>query len=65
MISQRAKHIDIKYYAVQEMVAEQIVAVLKCNTNDNLADILTKPLGAIKHVQMAGYFFRGEDPLVD
>jgi hypothetical protein len=61
MISKQAKHIDIKYYAVQEMVAEQIVAVLKCNTNDNLADILTKPLGAIKHGKMAGFFFRGEE----
>jgi len=63
MISQGAKHIDIKYYAVQEMVANQIVSVLKCDTKDNLADILTKPLGAIKHVEMAGFFFRGEDPL--
>ena len=63
MVSQRTKHVEVKYFYVQELVAEQIIVVERCDTNFNLADIMTKALPVNKHINMANYFFRGEDPV--
>ena len=63
MVSQRTKHVEVKYFYVQELVAEQVVVVERCDTNLNLADIMTKALPVNKHITMANYFFRGEDPV--
>lgn len=41
---QRTKHIDIKYFFVREMVARGLVTLEYVPSEDNLADILTKPL---------------------
>ena len=49
--------------SMQELVAEQVVVVERCDTNLNLADIMTKALPVNKHITMANYFFRGEDPV--
>ena len=52
----------VNFY-VQELVAEQVIVVERCDTNFNLADIMTKALPVNKHITMANYFFRGEDPV--
>ena len=50
----RLKHIDVRQNWVQEMRDRSIVVPEHVNTNDNLADLFTKPLGAPtfkKHVE--------------
>lgn len=46
-ISQRTKHIDIKYFYVREQVTEERINIQYCPTAQMLADIMTKPLGNI------------------
>ena len=41
----RSKHIDIRYHFLQDAVAKQKVKLNYIPTQDQLADILTKPLG--------------------
>jgi hypothetical protein len=38
----KAKHIDVQYHYIQELVERQVVEVVQCSTHDQLADALTK-----------------------
>eukprot|EP00942_MAST-04A_sp_MAST-4A-sp1_P000680 g680.t1 len=62
-VSKRCKHIAVKYFLIQEMVAEHTCIVIRCDTNKNLADIFTKALPPQKHIEMASYFFTGTSPI--
>ncbi|KAG8488055.1 hypothetical protein CXB51_018006 [Gossypium anomalum] len=42
----RSKHIDTKYHFIQEQVKNKNVELVYCRTEDELADIFTKPLKA-------------------
>jgi hypothetical protein len=42
------KHNSICYHRVREAVAAKVIRVAKEDTNTNLADALTKPLGKMK-----------------
>jgi hypothetical protein len=53
----RSRHIDVKYYAIQEWVERDLVILQRIDTADNTADILTKPLGRI-------LFYRHKDYLM-
>ena len=44
----RSKHIDTQYHFVREKVQSKEIALIYCNTNENVADIFTKPLGKAK-----------------
>lgn len=44
----RLKHVDIKYHFIREKIKENIIDVTYISTNDQIADILTKPLGKSK-----------------
>ena len=44
----RTKHIDIWYHFVRDVVFEDNVLVKKINTEENLTDMLTKPLPIAK-----------------
>lgn len=44
----RTKHIEVKHFFVREMVSKKHINLEYVNTNDNLADSLTKPLLATK-----------------
>lgn len=46
--SKNSKHIDISYHFVNDYQKKRIINVTKINTDDQLADILTKPLGKEK-----------------
>lgn len=48
--SDRSKHIDLRYFFLREMVDEGKVAFKYVPSERNLADMLTKPLGAL-HVK--------------
>jgi hypothetical protein len=41
----KKKHNSIAYHRVQEAVAAGILSITKVHSSENLADILTKPLG--------------------
>lgn len=46
--SNRSKHIDTKYHFIRDLVEAGDVKLEYCSTEENNADMLTKPLGAIK-----------------
>jgi hypothetical protein len=43
-ISQRTKHIDIRYYYIREQILMNKIEIKYCPTEQMTADILTKPL---------------------
>ena len=45
----RMKHLDIKFHWLRENVERKIINPKHVGTNDQIADILTKPLSRIKH----------------
>jgi hypothetical protein len=44
----RTKHIDVRYNFIREIIEKREVTMIYVNTNDNLADVLTKPLPRLK-----------------
>lgn len=46
--SDRSKHIDTKYHYTRDMVERSEVELVYCPTDENIADMLTKPLGSVK-----------------
>ena len=40
----RSKHIDVKFHFLSDLTNEGIVELVHCHTQDQLADIMTKPL---------------------
>lgn len=44
----RTKHVDIRFHYVRQCVENSTVALQYVPTEDNVADVLTKPLGRIK-----------------
>lgn len=47
----RSKHIDVKHHFVRECVQGGVIHLHQVPTSDMLADLLTKPLKRVKHVQ--------------
>eukprot|EP00903_Cladosiphon_okamuranus_P021851 g20088.t1 len=47
-VTQRTKHIDVKYHHVRSLIIDKVVEVKKIDTNLQKADILTKNLGTVK-----------------
>ena len=45
---QRTKHIDIRYHYIRFCVEKEIVHLVYVPTNDNLADMFTKPMSTLK-----------------
>ena len=46
--SNRSKHIDTKYHYVKQLVDSGEIELRYCSTDENIADMMTKPLGYIK-----------------
>lgn len=46
--SNRTKHIDAKYHYIREQVTSGRIRLEYCPTAENIADLMTKPLGSIK-----------------
>ena len=46
-VTQKSKHIDMKYMSVREHIGKEIIDVEHIDTSKNIADIMTKPLGAV------------------
>jgi hypothetical protein len=43
----RAKHIDIRYHYIRDLVMNNEITIEYCASNEMIADIMTKPLGRI------------------
>lgn len=53
----RNKHIDVRHHFIREKVADHSVDIWRVDSSDNVADIMTKPLGRIlfeKHREALG-----------
>ena len=48
VVSKRSKHIDLRYHYLRRLVRDEAVELVHVNTEDNVADMLTKPLGKVK-----------------
>jgi hypothetical protein len=48
----RSKHIDTRYHYIRENVEKGKIDVEHIGTNDQLADLLTKPLGRTKFLEL-------------
>ena len=48
----RSKHIDTRFHYIRECIEKGVVDVDHVGTEDQLADILTKPLGRIRFVEL-------------
>lgn len=51
-LSNRTKHIDTRYNFVKDYIEKKIVSCTYCSTERMVADILTKPLPATKHLKL-------------
>jgi hypothetical protein len=51
--SNRSKHIDTKYHYVRHLVELGEIELKYCSTDENIADMMTKPLGSIKMKKFA------------
>lgn len=48
----RLKHVKIRYYFIREKIKEKVINVIYINTNEQVADILTKPLGKGQFIKL-------------
>ena len=48
MYHARTKHIEIQHHFIREKIQSKEIDLIYCNTDENMADIFTKPLGKAK-----------------
>jgi hypothetical protein len=48
----RSKHIRVKYHFIRDYLEEESIEACYINTKDQLAELLTKPLGRIKFLEL-------------
>lgn len=52
--SSRTKHIDIRVHFIRDPVKQAVLSVLYVPSEDNIADVLTKPLPPVKFKAIRG-----------
>jgi hypothetical protein len=48
MITEKSKHIDIRYHFVRDIIEKGLVKVCKISTHNNPADMMTKHVSVAK-----------------
>ena len=43
----RSKHVDVRFHFLRDLTWDGVVTLLHCRSQDQLADIMTKPLPRI------------------
>lgn len=56
----RTKHIDVQHHFIRELIQKKVIVLQYVPTADNVADVLTKPLPASKHLQFMKSMGLGE-----
>ena len=59
MVTKRSKHIDIPFHLTRECFHDGLIDILHVDSEENIADIFTKPLGRPKY-QYFGRVLFGE-----
>ena len=44
----KSKHIEIRYFYIQDMIQKGAIKLKYVSTNEQVVDVLTKPLSSIK-----------------
>ena len=44
----RTKHIDVRYHKLRKFIANGYIQLVKISTQDNVANMMTKPLSGVK-----------------
>ena len=52
VLHDRSKHIDVRYHFIRDCVEEGLVKLEYVETAPQLGDILTKPLGRLRHREL-------------
>ena len=60
IISNRSKHIDIKHHFIREKFTSNFIDLCYVNTDDNVADVFTKPVTKNKLIRFRKMLF-GQD----
>ena len=47
MISKRMRHVALAHHLIRDLVAREVINVVKVSTDDNVADVLTKVLKTV------------------
>jgi hypothetical protein len=50
----RTKHIDIRYHGIRDYISKELIEISYVNTNENTADMLTKPVTTEKLIKFCG-----------
>lgn len=48
----RSKHIDVRFHFLRDLTKDEVVKLVHCGSNDQVADILTKPLKLETYVRL-------------
>lgn len=51
-VNERTKHIDVQYHFVRECALKKKIELIRCDTTDQVADPLTKPLERQQHQKL-------------
>jgi hypothetical protein len=52
ILHERSKHIRVRYHFIRDYLEEGSIKTGYINTKDQLADLLTKPLGRIRFLEL-------------
>ena len=48
----RTKHIEIRFHHIRQHIEDRKLVINKVHTDDNLADLFTKPMAAERHLRL-------------
>lgn len=48
----RSKHIDVRFHFLRQLVQTDMIELVHCNTLEQIADVMTKPLKLDDFVKM-------------
>lgn len=61
----RSKHIDASFHFLRELSKDEVVKLVHCHTQEQVADIMTKPLKLDMFVKLRGLLGVCTDPSID
>jgi hypothetical protein len=61
----RSKHIDVRFHFLRELTQDEVVTLLHCRSQEQLADIMTKPLPQVVFEKLRTLMGVCEDPEVN